>query len=174
MLDDPEPRVIPSVLAAIGKLHPPDAPRIVIERLAGADPVIRAAAAGALAELKPPEGLVALTDAYRRGEADTSYVARAAALAAVAAYGAEAATPLLTTALGDADWAVRLRAAQLLKQLNPASDAFLRIRPAPVLHPELYEAPRLISPPYSTQAYLDTDRGNIQKEEGPRRFRRGA
>jgi cyclophilin family peptidyl-prolyl cis-trans isomerase/HEAT repeat protein len=163
MLDDPEPRVIPSVLAAVAKLHAPDAPRIMIERLAAADPVIRAAAANALAELKPPDGIAALTDAYRRGDADTTYVARAAALVAAAGYGA-AATPLLTTALDDKDWAVRLRAAQLLKQLDPANDAGLRIRPAPALHPELYDAPRLINPPYSTQAYIDTERGSIQIE----------
>jgi cyclophilin family peptidyl-prolyl cis-trans isomerase/HEAT repeat protein len=164
MLDDPEPRVIPPVLAAIAKLHPADAPRIMIERLTVADPVIRAAAATALGELKPANGVAPLTEAYRRGEADTTYVARAAAIVAVAAYGASEATPILTTALADKDWAVRVRAVQLLKQFDPASDAALRIRPAPAAHPELFEAPRLISPPYSTQAYIEMDRGTIQLE----------
>ena len=164
MLDDPEPRVIPSVLAAIAKHHPPEASRIMIERLTSADPVIRAAAANALAELKPANAASALTEAYRRGEADTTYVARAAALAAIAAYGAAEATPLLTTALGDKDWAVRIRAAQLLKQLDPASDAIVRTRPAPAGRSIVYDAPRLVSPPYSTQAYIDTDRGTIQLE----------
>ena len=43
----------------------------------------------------------------------------AAALAALAKYGAAAATPVLKTALADKDWAVRLRAAMLLKELDP-------------------------------------------------------
>src|SRR5262249_10880533 len=69
-----------------------------------------------------------------------------------------------TSALADKDWAVRLRAAQLLKQFNPATDAALRIRPAPTGRPESYDAARLISPQYSTQAYIETDRGTIQIE----------
>jgi cyclophilin family peptidyl-prolyl cis-trans isomerase len=152
------------VLEALAKLHPPDAAKIVLDQLSSTDPFIRAGAADAIAELKPPDGLAALTAAYTRGQGDTTYVARAAAIVAAAAYGAEPSTPLLTTALADKDWAVRLRAAQLLKQFNPSSDAMLRIRPAAVAHPELYEAPRLISPEYSTQAYIETERGTIQIE----------
>jgi cyclophilin family peptidyl-prolyl cis-trans isomerase len=108
--------------------------------------------------------VAALTDAYRRGAADDTYVARASAIAAAAAYGAEPATPLLTMALADQDWAVRLRAAQLLKQFNPSSDAMTRIRPAPLTHGAVYDAPRLISPQYSTQAFIETSRGTIQLE----------
>src|SRR4029077_2622604 len=125
---------------------------------------IRAAAADALAQLKPPSGVAALSDAYRRGEADDTSAARSSAAVAAAAYGPDQATPLITSALADKDWAVRLRAAQLLKQFNPATDAMVRIHPAPVVHPELYEAARLISPQYSTQAFIETDRGTIQIE----------
>ena len=39
---------------------------------------------------------------------------------------------MLDEALADKDWAVRVRAAALLKQLDPASDAEARIRPAPL------------------------------------------
>ena len=50
-------------------------------------------------------------------------MARAAALAALARYGASApmVTEVLTEALADPDWAVRVRAAALLKELDPAS-----------------------------------------------------
>jgi cyclophilin family peptidyl-prolyl cis-trans isomerase len=58
-----------------------------------------------------------------------------------------------------------VRAAALLKQLNPASDARSRIAPAPTsLPPATYEAPRLVTPPVSTQVFIDTDRGTIQLE----------
>jgi HEAT repeat protein/cyclophilin family peptidyl-prolyl cis-trans isomerase len=164
MLNDPDARVVPSVLAAMAKLHPADAAPILIDQLASTDPFIRAAAAEAIGELKPSNGVAALSDAYRRGLSDDTYVARAAVLVAAAAYGAEPATPLVTLGLADKDWAVRRRAAELLKQFNPASDAMVRIRPAPATHPELYEAARLISPQYSTQAYIETDRGTIQIE----------
>jgi HEAT repeat protein/cyclophilin family peptidyl-prolyl cis-trans isomerase len=164
MLNDPEPRVIPPVLDAIAKLHPPDAGQILIDQLASSDVFVRAGAADAIGQLKPPNAVTALTAAYQRGAGDDAYLARGAALNAAAGYGAEAATPLLTTALADKDWAVRLRAAQLLKQFNPASDAMVRIRPAPGSHAESYETPRLINPTFSTQAYIETTRGTIQIE----------
>ncbi len=95
---------------------------------------MRAAAAHALAELKPPGAAASLAEAYRFGQRDPTYVARAAALAALAAYGPAEATPVLDEALADKDWAVRVRAAALLTQLDPASDAAARIRPAPSPH----------------------------------------
>ena len=164
MLNDPDTRVVPPVLDAIAKLHPPDAAPMLIDQLASTDPFIRSAAADAIGQLKPPNGIAALADAYRRGEADDTYVARASAIVAAAAYGAQQGTPLVTTALADKDWAVRLRAAQLLKQFDPSSDAMARIRPAPATPTRSYEAPRLISPQYSTQAFIETDRGTIQLE----------
>src|SRR6185436_19514593 len=99
MLNDPDTRVVPPVLDAIAKLHPPDAAPVLIDQLASTDPFIRSAAADAIGQLKPPNGIAALTDAYRRGEADDTYVARASAIVAAAAYGAQPATPLVTTAL---------------------------------------------------------------------------
>jgi HEAT repeat protein/cyclophilin family peptidyl-prolyl cis-trans isomerase len=164
MLKDPDARVVPAVLEAIAKLHPPDAAQLMLDHLSSTDPFIRGAAADAIAQLKPANGVPALTDAYRRGQADDTYVARAAALVAAAAYGADQATPLLTSALADTEWAVRLRAAQLLKQFNPSTDAMVRIRPVPVARPERYAAAQLIDPPYSTQAFIETDRGTIQIE----------
>jgi HEAT repeat protein/cyclophilin family peptidyl-prolyl cis-trans isomerase len=163
MLDDADARVIPAVLGSIVALKAPDASSILLAQLKADDAVVRAAAAQGIAQMKPADALPALTDAYARGEHDTTYVARGAVLAAAAAYGT-AGAPLLTTALTDKEWAVRVRAAALLTQLDPANDANRRIRPVPSTDPERYAAPSLISPPFSTEAYIETDRGTIQIE----------
>jgi cyclophilin family peptidyl-prolyl cis-trans isomerase len=156
--------VTPSVLAALVKLRAPNVTSILLEKLKADDPVVRAAAANGLGELKPPEGQGALAEAYKSGDRDTTYLARAAALGALAKYG-DAARETLTAALQDKDWAVRVRAAALLEGLDPASDARARIRPAPTTVPrDVYAAPRLVDPKVSTEVYIDTDRGTIQVE----------
>ena len=162
MIGDEDPRVIPAVLASLVTLGAPEAAAVLLERLKSNDPAIRVAAANGLGRLKPADGASALAEAYRAGKRDPSYVARAAALAALVEYGAGVATPVLTEALTDPDWAVCVRAAALLEQLDPSSDAGSRIRPATSIHAlEVYERPDLVNPPVSTQVYLDTDRGTI-------------
>ena len=167
MLNDADQRAVPFAIAALVRLKAPTAAAALVERLKADDPVVRAAAAAGVGELKPPSGAAALADAYRLGQRDATYGARAAALAAIANYGAAVATPVLRSAFGDKDWAVRVRAVQLLKQLDPAAsaDADAQIRPAPTtVAAEVYGAARLVSPAVSTQVYLDTDRGTIQIE----------
>jgi HEAT repeat protein len=165
MRDDQDERVVPAVLTSLAALRAPDAVNFLSERLKTGDPVVRAAAATALGRLKAPSGPALLADAYQAGRKDTTYVARAAALAALVEYGADAAKPALTEALSDSDWAVRVRAAALLKQLDASSDAAVRIRPAPTGRPDsAYEVPRLHAPTVSTQVFIDTDRGTIQIE----------
>jgi HEAT repeat protein len=165
MRDDQDERVVPAVLTSLAALRAPDAVNLLVERLKTGDPVVRAAAASALGRLKAPSGPALLAEAYQAGRKDTTYVARGAALAALVEYGADAATPALTEALSDSDWAVRVRAAALLKQLDSSSDAALRIRPAPTGRPNSeYEIPRLHAPSVSTQVFIDTDRGTIQIE----------
>jgi HEAT repeat protein/cyclophilin family peptidyl-prolyl cis-trans isomerase len=167
LLTDPDQRVIPFVLASLVKMKAPKAVPVLLERLKSDDPVVRAAAATGLGTLKPAEGAQALAEAYRRGEGDSTYTARAAALAALAQYGAAAATPVLKSAFADKDWAVRVRAVMLLKPLDPAAavDADAQIRPAPTtVAPEVYLALKLTTPPVSIHAYLETDRGLIQIE----------
>ena len=165
MRDDGDERVIPAVLTSLAALKAPGAVEVIGARLKTGDPVVRAAAASALARLKPASGAVQLVEAYKIGLKDTTYVARGAALTALTEFGAAAATPTLTEALADNDWAIRVRAAALLKQLDPASDAGLKIRPAPTGRPEsAYEASRLLAPPVSTHVFIDTDRGTIQIE----------
>ncbi|OLD22326.1 MAG: hypothetical protein AUJ01_00585 [Acidobacteria bacterium 13_1_40CM_3_65_5] len=160
--------MIPSVLEALVKMKAPDAAQVMLDHLKADDPVVRASAATGLGELKPANGPPALADAYRLAQRDAMYTARAAALAALAKYGAAAALPVLNSALTDKDWTLRVRAAGLIKQLDPngiGGDIDASIRPAPTTFPpEVYQAPRLVSPPVSTQVYLDTDRGSIQIE----------
>ena len=167
MISDADQRVIPFAIASLVKLKVPTAAALLIERLKADDPVVRAAAADGLGELKPADGAAALAEAYAFGQRDAMYGARTAALAAIAKYGAAAATPVLRRAFADKDWAVRVRAAMLLKQLDPAAgaDADAQIRPAPTtIAPDAYATVRIGDPPVSTQVYLDTDRGTIQIE----------
>ena len=168
LLNDSDQRVIPAVLQGLVKLKAADAPATLIEHLKADDPAVRAAAAEGIGDLKPPNGAQALTDAYRAGQGDALFTARAAVLDALSKFGAAAAMPVLTTALGDKDWAIRVRAAQLVKQLDPArppSEVDAAIRPAPTTVPaDTYAAPRLVNPPVSLQVYIDTARGTIQIE----------
>ena len=168
LLEDSDQRVIPAALAALVKLKAPNAAAVLLEKLKADDFAVRAAAAAGIGELKPPNGAAALADAYRLGQRDSTYTARAAALAALQQYGAGAAMPVLTAALTDKDWAVRVRAAGIIKQLDPngaGATVETSIRPAPTtLAPDVYAAPRLVSPALAIQAFLETDRGLIHIE----------
>jgi HEAT repeat protein/cyclophilin family peptidyl-prolyl cis-trans isomerase len=167
MLNDSDQRVVPSVLATLVRLKAPNAATVLLERLKADDLAVRSAAATGLGELMPPGGAEALAEAYRAGQRDTGYPARAAALVAIVKYGAAAATPVLKSALTDKDWAIRLRAARLLAQIDPAAgtEAEAQIRPAPTtVAAEIYQEARLVNPPVSTHIYIDTDRGAIQIE----------
>jgi HEAT repeat protein/cyclophilin family peptidyl-prolyl cis-trans isomerase len=164
MLADSDARVVPFVLAALTKVRAPDIGTLLIDRLTSDDVVVRASAAANLGEVRPARGAEALAAAYAFGERDASYTARAAALAALATYGASAA-PTLRAALGDKDWAVRVRAAELLRQVDPAADAARMIRPAPTgRQPAAYDARQLTAPAVSPHVYIDTDNGTIEIE----------
>ena len=166
MLDDSDQRVVPAVLDALVKLKAPNVASILLDRLKAEDPIVRAAAARGVGELKPPNATAALADAYRFGQRDPMFSARVAALVAIARYGVAEAMPVLKTAYADKDWAVRVRAAMLVKEIDPASasDATRDIRPAPPAPSTTYDAPHLFNPSVSTQVFLDTDRGTIQIE----------
>jgi cyclophilin family peptidyl-prolyl cis-trans isomerase len=165
MLNDQDRRVIPSVLDALVKLKAPDLETILLEQLKTTDFGVRMAAARALKELKPPSGVAGLRDAYTAGLADATYVARAAALDALASYGTAEAVETLRAALQDKDWALRIHAAELLGKIDPSADALHAIRPAPPGRPETsYDAPSVLAPPYSPHAFIETSRGTIEIE----------
>ena len=164
MSRDQDHRVLPAVLAALAKRNTPRAGAIALELLKAEDPVVRGAAAAAVAELKPAGAVEALQAAAVAAERDALYVARAGALIALVKFG-QAATPALERALADKDWAVRLRASQLLGQLDPARPTAPAIRPAPTrLDPGVYESDEVMAPPVSTHVFIDTDKGTIQIE----------
>ena len=165
MSKDSDLRVIPSVLGALVRLRAAGVGAMLLDRLKADDFVVRMAAAAGIGELKPPGGDAALAAAYALGERDATYVARAAALAALARYGAGAAMPTLKRAMADKDWAVRIRAAQLVKELDPKADPARDIRPAPTDRaPAGYEVPSLVAPTVSPHAYVDTAKGTIEIE----------
>jgi cyclophilin family peptidyl-prolyl cis-trans isomerase/HEAT repeat protein len=164
MLDDTDARVVSAVLGSLARLKPVDLAPLLVARLEAPDPVVRSAAALAIGELKPPGAAPALVAAFERGAADTTYVGRTSALTALTAYGAEAATASLNKALDDKDWAVRVRAAVLLKTLDPATDAASRMGLAPARNPSLFTQPAIIEPPFSTEATIETTRGEIRLE----------
>ncbi len=164
MLADADARVVPSVLTAMTTLKAPGIATILLDHLSKEDVGIRAAAATNLGELKPDGGVDALVAAYKRGVADLVIDTRAAALEALSKYGADAALPTLRAALGDKDWAVRVKAAELLRTLDPATETAHVIRPAPSSRQVNYEAPSLTNPSVSPHAFIETDKGTIEIE----------
>ncbi|MFP5379236.1 MAG: peptidylprolyl isomerase, partial [Vicinamibacteria bacterium] len=102
---------------------------------------------------------VALDDAA----ADGTYVARAAIVDALARLDPAGAPSLLGRVLAeDRDWAVRVRAAELLRERDPGADVS-RMRPAPLAAAaDAAALAALVRPPYSPQAYIETDKGTVQ------------
>jgi HEAT repeat protein/cyclophilin family peptidyl-prolyl cis-trans isomerase len=165
LVRDADQRVLPAVLAALAKRKTPNAGAIALEFLKADDVVVRGAAARALGELKPEGAVDALKAAVQFAERDAPYTARAAALEALTAFGRADAEPALTAALGDKDWAVRLKAAELLRGLDPSRETDAAIRPAPTRFDRaVYEDAKIVVPPVSTHVYIDTDKGTIQIE----------
>lgn len=164
LLRDDDPRVVPAAIRALARTGAPEAVALVRGQLAAADFAIRAAAATALADLRDADAVPMLVAAYHRGEGDSTYVARAAALAAISRLDPRAAPPILDEALQDREWAVRERARTLLVDLGVAVD-LARIRPAAagrrVDDPALLA---LLDPPYSPHAFIETSKGTIEIE----------
>ena len=129
---------------------------------------VRAAAADGLGELKPPSGDAGAGRGVSVRPARSTYVARAAALDALAKYGTAAATPAARKALADKDWAVRVRAAMLLKQLDPASAADVDRADSAGADAAAADGVRGAAADESAGVdagvYIDTDRGTIQIE----------
>jgi cyclophilin family peptidyl-prolyl cis-trans isomerase len=164
LLQDPDQRVVPAAIAALAASRPAGVEKLLIERLKADDFAVRAAAAAALGTLKATTAVPALIDAYKSALGDSTYGARAAALAALTAIEPATGRQLLQGALADPEWALRVRAAALLQEQGapPPGDA---IRPAgagrPVDDPA-WQA--LLTPQFSPHAFIDTDKGTIEIE----------
>jgi cyclophilin family peptidyl-prolyl cis-trans isomerase/HEAT repeat protein len=161
MLKDPDRRVIPAVLAALASAKVPGADRVLIDLLKSTDFVTRGAAATALGDLKVSSAVAPLIDAYRDAASDREYGARAGAHGALAKIDPAAARPILTEALKDRDWAVRIRAAELLRQQNVVEQP---VRPAAPVPGDSAEFRTVVAPRYSPHAFIETDKGTIEIE----------
>ncbi len=163
LTEDPDVRVQGPALEALARIDAPDlAPRL-FAALDAPDFALRATAARLVGAEKPAGGAARLRAAYARAESDATYVARAAALVALAEYGATEARPTLVAALRDALWPVRVRAADLLRQLGESVAG--PARPGATRQPtEFFESDALLHPRFSPHAYLDTRLGTIEIE----------
>ncbi len=160
---DPDVKVRAAALGAMARLNVPTAGERLLAALADPDPALRMAAANGLSALKPTGASAALQRAYAAARKDSTYIARAALLAALAAVDPAAATPLLRETLADGDWALRVRAATLLNGLERASMA-QPARPAPAPADATLDGAALAAPAYSPQAYVRTSRGDLRIE----------
>ena len=164
MLDDQDKRVHPAVMAALVRQNAPDVGKILLQRLGDPDFVVRASAASHVGKLKVEGGAAALREAYKAGLPDSAYAARAAALEALSNFGAPESVETIKGALADKDWAVRVRAAELLAKLEPGFDAESAIRPAPGTPPAAYDDPTLLGPEVSPHVFIETVHGTVELE----------
>jgi cyclophilin family peptidyl-prolyl cis-trans isomerase len=164
MVQDEDTRVLPAVARALVRLRAPDAAALVLTHLKDADFAVRATMATLVGQVKPEGGAEALREAYQAGRPDSAFEARAAAISALAGYGAAEAVETLKAALADKDWAVRLQAAALLAKLEPGGDYRLAIRPSPSAPIAPYDDPQLVAPSFSPHAFIETARGTIEFE----------
>ena len=164
MLNDEDKRVVPAVLRALVRLKAPDAGELILARAKDLDFSVRAAVSDLIGEVKPPGGADALREAYKAAIPDLTYSARTAALDALASYGAAEAVETLKAALGDREWAVRVRAAELLDKLEPTGDHRRVMRPVPGSAPAPYDDKTLIAPDYSPHVFIETAKGTIEFE----------
>jgi cyclophilin family peptidyl-prolyl cis-trans isomerase len=105
-----------------------------------------------------------LQSALEASQGDSTYVARAALLAALGTLDPAAGAQALQSALADKEWAIRVRAAALLRAADPAAPVpSIAPAPPPAL-PEMATSAVIDPPPYTPMAYIDTTEGVIQLE----------
>jgi cyclophilin family peptidyl-prolyl cis-trans isomerase/HEAT repeat protein len=165
MSQDPDVRVVPAVLAGLAASKAPGAAALIRGKLRAADVVIRSAAAQALAQLKATDAVADLRAAYTAAAADEAYTARASILVALSQLDAAGTRPLLEEALNDKDWAVRVRAADLLRDQNVTDGIAAAMRPATAGEDvESAEWKAVVAPRFSPRALIETDKGTIEIE----------
>lgn len=159
---DDDAKVRAAALTSLAAVKAPGAAERLAAALADADPVVRMAAARGLEVLKAAASVPALLKAFAVSADDSTYVARAAILGALVALDRAAASPLVTAALADKDWAMRIKAATLARVLDPSSVA-APSRPAPPpFDPAVDDVSRFVNPAYSPEAYVQTSRGEFR------------
>jgi len=159
---DADPKVRSAALTSLAAVKAPGAAERLVASLADPDPVVRMASARGLEQLKVASAGPALVKAFEASATDTTYVARAAILGALVAVDRAAAAPLVTAALADKDWAMRIRAATLARTLDASSTASPSRPAPPPFDPAVDDVARFISPAYSPEAYVQTTRGEFR------------
>jgi cyclophilin family peptidyl-prolyl cis-trans isomerase/HEAT repeat protein len=164
LLEDQDQRVVPAAIEALAASKPAGLEKLLLEKLRADDFAVRAAAAAGLGGLKSPTAVPALIDAYKIAAGDLVYDARDAILTAITAIEPVTGRQLLQQAITDKDWALRLRAASLLRQQG-VETVEAAIRPAPSdLPADDQRLLSLVSPQYSPHAFIETDKGTIEVE----------
>jgi cyclophilin family peptidyl-prolyl cis-trans isomerase/HEAT repeat protein len=164
MLQDEDKRVIHVVVSSLGRLKVDGLDAILLQKLQDPDVAVRASAARGLGTLKAAGGAEALRQAYKTGLADARYSARTTALEALVEYGQAEATATLREALQDKDWAVRVRAQELLAKVEPDSSGSTTIAPVPGAPVAPYDDPQLAAPATSPHVFIETAHGTIEFE----------
>jgi cyclophilin family peptidyl-prolyl cis-trans isomerase/HEAT repeat protein len=161
---DQDPRVMAPALTALARLGAPDLDQRLFSALSAPDFAVRAAAARAIGERRADGGVPRLVAAFgRAANSDAAYDARVEILVALSKYGGSEAQAVLKRALGDRDWPVRTRAAELLRAMGDA--AAEPQRPAPLRYPPaLFESEPILRPRYRPHAFLETRHGTIEIE----------
>jgi cyclophilin family peptidyl-prolyl cis-trans isomerase len=161
---DEDKRVWPAAMRALARLDRAAGATLAMERLADLDFAVRGAAADLVAQLKPEGGAAALREAYTASLPDVAYSTRAGILSALASYDGAQAVDTLKSALADREWAIRVRAAELLENLEPGVDHASLVRPVPSPAPTPYDDPALLAPDYSPHVFIETRHGTIEFE----------
>ena len=161
-------RAIPDALTAVAKLKPDGLEQLLVEQLRSPDFVVRATAAGLLAEQFAPASeatLKALEAALTSSAGDAEPDARLAILEGIAKYESTRARDLLSGALNDPDYIVRRKAADLLQA---AGVGMFRTKVPPALKPVrpklFYERVERFMRDPAPVALLSTEKGDIRLE----------
>jgi cyclophilin family peptidyl-prolyl cis-trans isomerase/HEAT repeat protein len=164
LLDDRDQRVVPTAIEAVAASKPKGFEKILFEKLRADDFAVRTAAATALGELKSTAAIPGLLEAYKIALGDLTYAARDALLTAINTIEPATGRQMLQQALMDKDWALRLRAAALLR-MSGAADVDAAMRPAPSeVAADDQRILALVNPKYSPHAFIETDKGTIEIE----------
>jgi cyclophilin family peptidyl-prolyl cis-trans isomerase/HEAT repeat protein len=162
-------RAVPDVLTAMGKVKPNGFEQILIDELSAPDFVVRATAAGLLAEHYAPSQseltFRALDAAFKASAADADVDARLAILEALAKYKRPRTLDLLATGFNDSNYLVRRRAAELLEAADAGT--FVSKLPAvmtPPRKPGFYERIEASMRRPNPTAVVTTEKGDVRIE----------
>jgi len=163
LAQDDDARVHGPALEALAAVKSADLSTRLLSALEAPDFVERGTAAKLVGANKLDGGVARLVAAYARGESDSAYGARAAALEGLSKYGGDEAKAAIRRGLSDRAWPVRVRAAELLREMGEASA--VPARPALLRQPaDFFQTPAIVRPPFSPHAFIDTALGTIEIE----------